>query len=140
MIATSFLMKHLYSPPAHFHLSHPLSSHIADGFVPNGFEIGDFIVISVANSVVARLQSQRHEDLPTTLQKALDSPVGLTGFVGADGHVHDDFLALLDAACEGTKVSGYAVCTLRAHESRENVKVERQKIDFLRYTAFEFVA
>lgn len=95
-------------------IAHSLSCTSQDGFVPVGFEIGDFIVVSVANSVLAKLKSRGREDLPAFLQKALESPVGLTGFVGADGHVHDDFLALLDAACEGTKVSDYKIYLRKA--------------------------
>ena len=70
------------------------------GFVPYGFEAGDYIVLDLPLSVASRaaeMHLAQGAPIPSVLQAALDETSLLLGFVGSDGRLSDAFLDLLQS-------------------------------------------
>jgi hypothetical protein len=82
------------------------------GFVPEGFEAGDYVTITVSKGSAQRLSARllsENSIVPPELEAALDDTTRLVGFVGADGIVGDELLALFTAVGKGTKSTAAAL-------------------------------
>lgn len=75
------------------------------GFVPQGSEVADYIVLSISKSSVTRLVDRLEASgtaVPPEVTSALGNTSQFVGFVGVDGRVSDEYMRLFEAASAGT--------------------------------------